>query len=30
MKKRFDNCISLLLQNKGEPFLHRIVTCNKK
>ena len=30
MKKRFDACISLLLRNKGKPFLHRIVTCDKK
>ena len=28
MKKRFDACVSLLSWNKGEPFLHRIVTCD--
>ena len=30
MKKRFNACISLLSRNKGEPFLHRIVTCVQK
>ena len=30
MKKRSDPCVSLLSQNKGEPFLHRIVTCDEK
>ena len=30
MKNRFDACISLLSRNKGEPFLHRIVTCDEK
>ena len=30
MKKNFDACVSLLSRNRGEPFLHRIVTCDKK
>ena len=30
MKKRFDICGSLVLRNKEEPFLHRIVTCDWK
>ena len=30
MKKRFDACVSLLSRNKGEPFMHRIVTCDEK
>ena len=30
IKKGFDACVSLLLQNRGEPFLYRIVTCDVK
>ena len=30
MKERFDACVSLLSRNKGEPFLHRIVTYDEK
>ena len=29
MKKHFDACVSLLSRNKEDPFLHRIVTCDK-
>ena len=30
MKKRSNACVSLLSRNKGETFLHRMVSCNKK
>ena len=31
MKKRFDAYVSLLSRSKGEePFLHRIITCDRK
>ena len=30
MKKRFNACFFWLSQNKEEPFLHRIVTCDEK
>jgi len=29
-KNRLEVCLSLLLRHKGKPFLHHIVTCNKK
>uniref|UniRef100_A0A0K0FQM6 Histone-lysine N-methyltransferase SETMAR (inferred by orthology to a human protein) n=1 Tax=Strongyloides venezuelensis TaxID=75913 RepID=A0A0K0FQM6_STRVS len=28
--RRFEICSSLLLRNKNDPFLERIVTCDKK
>ena len=30
MKQCFDVCVSLLSQNKGEPSVHHIVTCDEK
>lgn len=29
-RNRFEACLSLLSRHKGEPFLHRIITCDEK